>query len=183
MTVLIGLFLAVGAGVLAVLWWQSYIRELGMERVPAGLDVIEIVYENEEARGFGPGGNESGLVVYRMTGESAEQARQVIAEEECRFAPRNENRSYGEWRRTPVDLGEAENHRHFVPNPDDEQDEGTIRIERFLGRYGTFLDLDPAVVRIADWVLTTSGSCYAYGRDSITIVAPGERIVIFAYAG
>ena len=48
---------------------KSCERRWQMGHVPVALNISEIIYSKEESWGFGPGGNESGVVVYKLPEE------------------------------------------------------------------------------------------------------------------
>jgi hypothetical protein len=158
-------------------WWR-----LGL--APAGLDIWLVLYSQEETWGFGPGGNETGVIVYKLPEAAATRVAAGGAPYLTTLSNASESAGrgrYQNWRATPIS--------------GDEQwlygDTGARRragyrasIDDFLDRYGFRIEIDAAAKALIDEALSSSGSYYAYGAGgSLVIVAPRVRRVILAYAG
>lgn len=145
-----------------------------LARVPEPLRVATIEYRREEDWGsIGlPGDNETGFVVYRLTSDSAQWARDQGPRLPDRLSLRNAT-----WQATPVhddDRGWRPHRGGRPPRP---------MIAAYLDRYGFGIDVRGHDGK-ADLAVQAPGSFYTYGRGgSITIVDPRRGKVYFAYAG
>jgi len=149
-----------------------------LARVPYPLHVAWIEYRLEESLGFGPGGNETGFVVYRLTDRSAQWARskgQLLAD----ALPGGKE----SWHPTPVEDSGPENPWHTYDSRTDLPPHATT-IDEYLDRYGLSIPIEKGRVDEANRAIQGSGSFYSYGPGgSVTIVDPTQGKVYFAYAG
>jgi hypothetical protein len=150
-----------------------------LARVPAPLHVARIEYRVEEAWGIGlPGDNETGLVVYRLTRESARWAR-----DEGRRLPQS-LRGTNEWRPTPVDVWADGGFRWHLRGRKNRIATPAADISQYLSKYGFPIPLEPSRINEVNRAIRTSGSFYSYGRGgTLTIVDPTWGKVYFVYAG
>jgi hypothetical protein len=89
---------------------QLLIRRHHLSFVPDAMGVWNLLYVSEESWGFGPGGNETGVIVYEMPRAVAE-ALQSQGLEYLQKLPRKSRSSgnryrglYSNWHPTPVEL-------------------------------------------------------------------------------
>lgn len=160
-------------------------RQMLLDRLPRPLEVAAVEYRLEESWGLGfmPGDNETGFVVYRLTRQSAEWARDQGGLLGDRLAG-----GTAQWHRTPVSDTCDE---RWHPHDDTPQKKGAApcpfhspTIAEYLGRYGFFISIEKGRDAEVDQAIQAGGSFYAYGRDrSVTIVDPARGKVYFAYAG
>jgi len=147
---------------------------------PPGLQVRRIEYANEASWGFGPGGNEAGIVVYALPREVAER----IDAQGVRFldalddapSPRSggwEGR-FDDWTPTPV-----------APDAHWPARAGGQRslVYDYVCAYGFCIDIEDAVLKDAEAALQTPGNYYAYGRIGLFVVSPKRRRAYFLYNG
>ena len=153
--------------------------------VPARLGVLWISSVKEHALGLGPGGLETGVIVYSLPEATAREIRNrgmnYFAEEQP--STTREAAVHETWHATPIDKGPLS----WEETRDLEGSSGsqTRRIADFLNRYGFGVDLTPRLERLIDEAITSPGSYYFYGQTGggVTIVIPSARTVVFAYAG
>lgn len=162
--------------------FKVYERGLEMKRIPRLLTVTGKIYEAEKAWGFGPGGNETGVSVYRLGDADAQRLTSIDAtllnDASIRAAVGRAGRDYGEWRRTPIAR------RRWGKSNFSEESQQPLRISEYLNHYGFGIPLDPAAEEMIDRTISAPGAFYAYGRGgSLIVIAPSVRRVIFAYAG
>jgi len=137
---------------------------------------------------LGPGGNETGIIVYRMNRGSADRIRAggiAWLEDEATGSheplrrsamDRRLRRTYSNWQTTPMaDIWTGHGEHSCGREPG-------------LGVYVDYADfrcrVDPDVIARANRVLRTPGAFVARARGGrIVIVAPAERLVIVAYNG
>lgn len=178
--------LAVVAGIAALLFLAFKVceRQFERDRIPSRLEVSKTPFQVEESWGIGPGGNETGLVVYELeNGVSRrliEERKSLNSDATIRASFGDSDRGYFEWKRTPVDIKDRPRTRIERPPY---LEKGSL-IEPFLTQYGYSIEVDRPLIREIDEILNTSGAYYAYGRGSaFIVVAPQQRRLIFAYAG
>lgn len=165
--------------------YKIYERAAVLARVPKPLEVATVEYRLEESWGIGgPGDNETGFVVYRLTASSAEWARSRGNNLGTMLAGGGE----AKWHPTPV--GANGDQEIWYPSNVDrstrvDRSGGHLPvIDEFLVRYGFPISVEKGRDADANSAIQTSGSFYSYGRGgSVTIVDPKRGKVYFAYAG
>lgn len=148
--------------------------------VPQGLQVRSIEYANEASWGFGPGGNEAGIVVYALPVGVADR----IEAQGVRFldtlgddrSPRSggwQGRFDG-WKPTPV-----------APDAHWPAGAGGKRslVYDYVCAYGFCIDIEDTILKDAEAALLTPGNYYAYGRIGMIVVSPKRRRAYFLYNG
>lgn len=170
--------------VMVKLWERSQVPA----RVPTPLVVSEIEYRLEESWGIGgPGDNETGFVVYRLTNASAEWARG----QGDRLTSALDGSSKS-WRATPIDYANDKRaFREWSPKEWSKQLASGENVEpriptllEYLGKYGFDIPIEYGKDLGINEAIQSSGSFYKYGRGgSVTIVDPKRGKVHFAYAG
>jgi hypothetical protein len=160
----VGLALA-GAGWLG---WQEMVRRHHLALLPPVLGVSDRLAAFEVTAGWGPGGNESGLILYRMPDALAAQLGQGTA-------PVAEGL---DWQATPF-VAEGSSDGALGPCAGD----ACARIDRFLWRYGQGIELPRDVEEMVDQALRTPGSRVGVTRSGLVLLIPGEKRVVYAYAG
>lgn len=164
---------------------ERYQRQFLLARVPVPLKVAAVEYRLERSWGVGfmPGDNETGFVVYRLTSESAEWARN----QGSRLGDKLPG-GMSKWHLTPVkDAGDKDWH----PYDHDPQMMSVKRtanhpptIQEYLEKYGFIIPIEDGRDAEADRAIQSEGSLYSYGLGgSVTIVDPIRGKVYFAYAG
>lgn len=182
-----GLIIATGVAFFAFPYisFKIYERAAVLARVPEPLKVAAIEYRLEQSWGIGgPGDNETGFVVYRLTDSSVEWARSCGAQLGSMLAGDSET----VWQATPI----AEDHdrktwHHYDDDPFmrvDRPKGHLATIAELLEAYGHTIDIEKGRDAEADQAIQTEGSFYSYGRGgSVTIVDPKRGKVYFAYVG
>lgn len=145
--------------------------------LPDALQVRRILWAEEAAWGFGPGGNEAGFIAYALPPSTA----RAIATEGMawfdRHAPapgRDWRGRFSIWQPTPI----APDPR-WPPDPAD----GRHRILDDVCRHGSCIDIDPGQRAAAEAALHLPASYYAIGRIGVVLVVPGTRRAYFFYNG
>ena len=161
-----------GCQAVGYLWRQGH--------VPHGVRAPMIVYATEKTFGLGPGGNETGVIIYRMTEKSARRvarggAPYLIAH--SLPTGRDDRASYDGWAPTP-----AVRDDHWSEPETGEP--AAVSLEAYLDHYGFRIPVDEDVAAEVDRLMRSPGAYYAYGGGgSLVIVAPRARRVVLAYAG
>ena len=160
-----GLLLALaGAGWLG---WQEVLRRHHLALLPPALGVTERLVAFEVAYGWGPGGNEAGVILYRMP-EALAVALLDGAEPADSL----------DWQSTPF-VAEGPSDGALGPCEGD----ACARIERFLWRYGHGVDLPHDVQEMVDRALIAPGNRVGVTRSGLVLLISGEKRVVYAYAG
>lgn len=183
------LFIA-GAMVLTILLlyfkYKSFEEEFHLSMVPDGLSVSKVLYVNESTFGFGPGGNETGLIVYELSDKVAAEVQKNGVAYFANMPPnKGENRDwrgkYVHWNGTPIfQENESENTNQYKNTP---SLRSAMKISNYLDQYGFGLEIDPSIEKQVDEALSKSVSYVGYGRIGMLIVAPEIKKVFYAYAG
>lgn len=144
-----------------------------LNHIPQEMAVSKILYQKTKSWGFGPGGNESGVVVFELPDNSAKTILSagkdffdVISKDDI---PRNEYiRECGEWQESP--LGKDTNSTWFLSS--------------FLFKYGFGVAVDKSIENEINLAASNKGS-FATGcpGSEVLIVAPKIKKVFYIYAG
>lgn len=161
---------------------QLYIRDHHLSFVPEAMSVSNVLYVSEKSWGFGPGGNETGLLVFEMPVPVATELKNRGLDY-LRELPRNIRQGwhgrYTDWHETPLMVGDDwgstsyEGQKYWT----------SPGIGDYLNKYGFPVLLDGAWEDLTNRALFRPGSYYAYGRIGLIILVPGELRVIYAYNG
>jgi hypothetical protein len=156
--------------------------------VPEAMGVSHILYAAEQSWGFGPGGNETGIIVYEMPKAVAEQleARGLAYLQSLPQQPGGDwHGRYDNWRPTPV----VRDRRWPKGGTGDRVSvEGgpswiSPGIGDYMFFYGFEIPLDLGVERMVNEAIFTSGGYYAYGRIGMIILIPAAQRIVYAYNG
>ena len=139
-----------------------------------------VTYNKEESWGFGPGGNEAGIRIYLLP----ERISSTIKKQGIEFfynMPQNRSQDgrrwrglYSNWKETPIKPD-----KHWV----EKKESGQLNIYDYICRYGFCIDIEPAIVKEANYIINTPGSFYAYGRIGLIVVSPERNLVMYLYNG
>jgi hypothetical protein len=172
------LALSACAAVLAGGGCAAMVHAHRLSHVPPALGVWQVVYAEEEAWGFGPGGNEAGFIAYRLPGGAARAIAAGGVDYLERMPPPEASRRwrgrYSDWRATPLAPD-----RRWPPDPTT----GRHEILQYVCAYGFCIDADRDQLRAAAEAVNTPGSYYAYGRIGMIVVSPRTRRVYYLYNG
>ena len=159
--------------------YKFYERRFNMNHVPDAVGVSAISYELQESWGFGPGGNEAGILVYPLSEEVSRQVEQGGVKF-LQTMPPNQNQAdrrwqgaYETWLETPA------------VNPQWKLNAKTGRLDvmDYICVYGFCIDVEPGVVNEANEIVNSAGSYYAQGRIGIIVVSPKKKKVLYFYNG
>jgi hypothetical protein len=159
--------------------YKVYERRFNLNHVPDALEVSTITYELQESWGFGPGGNEAGILVYPLSEEVSRQVEQGGVKF-LQTMPPNQNQAdrrwqgaYETWLETPA------------ANPQWKLNAKTGRLDvmDYICVYGFCIDVAPDVVKEANEIVNSAGSYYARGRIGIIVVSPKTKKILYFYNG
>lgn len=159
--------------------YKFYERRFNMNHMPDALGVQAISYELQESWGFGPGGNEAGILVYPLPEDVSRQ----IGQGGIKFLqtlPANKNQAdrrwqgaYETWAETPV----------ASPQWKLDVKAGRLNVMDYICAYGFCIDVAPEVLNEANEIVNNAGSYYAHGRIGIIVVSPKKKKVLYFYNG
>lgn len=152
------------------LLYRNMIYNHYISYVPHKIHASEIIYMEYEAWGFGPGGNETGVIVYELPNKAS---RQILDQGMNYFKKLNDIQIYG---RNDSNRKGIYEKWEIAPNKD-------FNISSFLNRYGFGIDIDSSVVKMINEIMNSDSSYYAYGRTGIIMISPTKKRIIFAYSG
>ena len=150
--------------------------------VPQAMDVWNVVYASEQSWGFGPGGNETGIIVYKMPETVATQLEKDGRTYLEHLTGQSHGRGrYETWLPTPVGSDPKwEWPRSQAGMQGDWRSPG---IGDYLFRYGFVIPIDRDIERMVNDAIVRPGSYYAYGRLGVIILIPASRRIVYAYRG
>lgn len=177
-SIMVAIFLIIGARSYFDHW--NFERKLGY--VPEALMVQKILYASEDSWGGGPGGNETGLIVYELPSDVADEIGRsgidYLTNMRRSIDPKRDRKNYYPlWRHTPVESNDI-----WVPqNQVNQKNHPSVR--HFLDKYGFMIPIDPEIEQQIDSALTSTGSFYGANRKGVMIVMPRAKRVAFIYRG
>lgn len=160
--------------------FHNYEKSFMLSFVPDALHAQSVSYSKEESWGFGPGGNEAGIRTYPLSDSVARDIAKRGMDFFRNMPPNKDQQErrwrgdYGNWADTPVASGE-----HWQPR----QGSGRLHIYDYICRYGFCIDIDPDIVSMANSIVNSAGSYYAYGRIGLIVVSPEHKLVVYMYNG
>lgn len=170
----------IGAPIAAFkLTYGAYEQRFNLRHVPEALGVRVISYELQESWGFGPGGNEAGILVYPLSEEVSRQIEQAGVQFLQTMPPNKDQAdrrwqgAYETWLETPA------------ANPQWKLNAktGRLNVMDYICVYGFCIDVAPEVVNEANEIVNSAGSYYAHGRIGIIVVSPKKKKVLYFYNG
>lgn len=146
--------------------FQVHVYTWRIGHLPKALGVWRILYAKEKAWSFGPGGNETGVIVYQLPAAASRRLPQALGPG---------------WRPTPV----AERQSWLVENTfDGRPAKHRSGVIDYIDRYGMAFPMDPKVEAMIDEIIWTPGAYYAYRRGrGLLLVSPKAGRAVFVYAG
>jgi hypothetical protein len=156
--------------------WETGFK---LSSVPDALNVTSISYSEEKSWGLGPGGNETGIRVYPLPEQIANEISQRGLEFFNTLPPNHQHSGawrgrYEKWLETPIRPDS-----HWEPTGKTAK----LDIHDYICAYGFCIDIKPSVVEEANAIVNSAGSYYAYGRIGIIVVSPIQKLVLYMYNG
>jgi hypothetical protein len=187
------LFLTGGVLVAGILAWNGFIYRHHLRFVPEAMNVWWVRYVAEEAWGFGPGGNETGIIVFDMPEQVTRALETTDALIWLQSLPRNTGQGwqgrYETWRVTPISATEfgwadpdacppeaSDRHLFIYRN-------GCPSISGYMGTYGFPIEFDADVEKMVNEALFSPGAYYAIGRIGMLILIPARQRIVHVYNG
>ena len=152
--------------------------------MPKAFKVERVLYSKEDSWGFGPGGAETGIIVYELPDTAAKKITQGGLNYLSTIYDKGKypdmSNWYQLWKETPIVF----NDQWSSPDASNEDGIGFVpKIKIYLLHHGYPIDVDSAIEDDVDKTISEKGSYYAYGRYGLIIVSPKVHRVVFAYRG
>lgn len=178
-TIVIALMATIAHGV-----WADYSYRSARGHLPAALKIVNITYQNEEVWGFGPGGNETGVLVYSLDAKSwAAIDEHGLAFLETLTHTANHPRHPWPllWEQTPI----AQAHESWwrIPDPGNYPMGDAPRLMNYLARYGFWIPVNETVKEEINKTISRSGGFITETRVGYIIISPEIRRAYFVYSG
>jgi len=140
------------------LFFKLIERNFRLSLVPVALKVSEIIYAKQEAWGFGPGGAECGVIVYKLPDKIASKVSENGLEYFVKLPNSDKDLwgNFGTWRETPY-LFEIEKGDGFS------------------------LYIDPRIEREICSTASKRGAFFARSNFGVIVVSPETKRVYFFY--
>lgn len=176
---------------LTILIWQGMLYRQHLRFVPENIGIWRVLYAAEEVWGFGPGGNESGIIVYAMPGRATHMlfldGLEWLDTLGRNSLPGSKER-YAEWRETPVPASAFRADSGTCPPARADRmlfahNDACPGIAGYMERYGLAIPLDKDIEEMVNRAVFSPRAYYAYGRTGLIILIPTERRVVYVYAG
>lgn len=147
--------------------------------VPKELGVTHVLYTKVQSWGFGPGGNETGVVVYVLPDSISQKIQKngisqilglPVAERAHESGPGHSD----SWQATPLKLEGLDENLNTIMSD---------QISHFLNRYGFGVEIDPQIEPQINRSISQSGSFAALGRNGVLIVSPALGRAFYVFNG
>ena len=155
------------------------VRNRHLSHMPEEMNVTKIIYVSEESWGFGPGGNETGIIFYAMPDAVADNLQTdglAYLQKLAKPIHKEWRGRYPKWQKTPIVIGKRW-YSYLEEKP------SSPRISHFMFYYGFRVPLNPRIENMVDEAISSEGSYYAYGRRGLIILMPQFRRIVYAYRG
>lgn len=157
--------------------YQYVIYQHHLSFLPNSMHVSKQLYSSEESWGFGPGGNETGLIEFDLPSDISEN----VGKKGISYLNQlgNSAKCYGSWQETPISMdGDV-----WYKNGDGQV--GTSPdIENYLYRYGFYIPIKQSIINEVNQSISVSESYLDYCQGGgVIIVIPKINKIIFAYSG
>ena len=172
--------LALGLGLLPPVGVTQLRHRFHMQLVPDALEARGPLYVMEDSWGFGPGGNEAGILMFALPPRVASAIERGGTGYLSALPPNADQQrrdwrgDFHDWQPTPVqpDAGWPRSPRS-----------GRLELADYICAYGFCIDIDPAVAAAATRAVNAPGSYHARGRIGRIVVDPRARRVYYFYNG
>ncbi len=155
--------------------WKLFERNFFYERAPLGAGVGSISYLETKTFGFGPGGNETGVIVFSLSSASADALREA-PNEFLEALPKSRDRCsrYSNWKQTPIIASKGDSLTGQIKGE-------PLRLDSMLNRYGFGIPIRRDIKTMLDQAFANQGSYYGSSRCGLFIFMPefGKAAYIF----
>lgn len=153
--------------------------------IPPAMEVSDVLYVAEEAWGLGPGGNETGIIVYEMPQSTREKIEQAGVSwlDGLSGSGTDWHGRYATWHMTPFDPTVQGAFDIWAMDSSLESCGHGGGIASYMFRYGFCIPFDPEIENIANEALSSPSNFYAFGRIGMLLLIPDKNRIIYAYNG
>lgn len=164
------------------------INSFYLARVPEKLGVTTILSKEQDSAGFGPGGNESGVISYRLPSKIARDIRAYglayFEDIDTKNKVLSVNKYDSHFYRAYYALHQLSARVHYSywkETPANSE----FKLSRFLDKYGFGVKINPKIETQINNAMNSPGSYIASGSrgGGFLLVAPEVKRVFFIYAG
>ncbi|MEL6827029.1 MAG: hypothetical protein AAFN91_12335 [Pseudomonadota bacterium] len=160
--------------------WIAMERNFYHNRVPAQAGIGSITYLNSKTWGFGPGGNETAVVVFKLK----QKTTNSLESSPIQFLdslPRNDRRgyrcrNYSGWTETPFLARETDRMVGTVAGK-------PITLDAMLNRYGFKIRVPNRISSMIDDAFASEGSYYGGSRCGFFIFVPQKKRGAYIFVG
>ncbi|MEP1443020.1 MAG: hypothetical protein ABJK39_08425 [Hyphomicrobiales bacterium] len=173
---------------ICVIGWKLFVYRHHVNLIPAPLGAWWIQYSAEKSFGFGPSGNEAGIIVFAMPEKTREEIENNGISWLKSLPCAGRKRCFPNWEPTPVSTEvtwadkdrcsefRADIHLILFKN-------GCPSVSGFLGHGGSSLDLDEEIEREINAAIFSKGAFYSISRSRLLLIIPEDNRIVFAYNG
>ena len=157
--------------------YQYVVYQHHQSFIPNSMHVSKQLYASEESLGFGPGGNETGLIEFELPSDIS----QNVEKEGIAYLTQlsDSGKCYGKWQETPISTDSDVWYKNA-----DGQDSTAPDIENYLYRYGFYTAIKQSIINEVNQFISVPGSYLDYCQGGgVIIVIPKINKIIFAYSG
>jgi hypothetical protein len=165
---------------IAFLIFKFFEHRFIMSLLPQGIATHNILYSQTSNFGFGPGGNETGIHIYRLSPSLKKDLENsgISALESFKRSKKHKHKVTFTWHETPILPS-----RHWVnymsAKSEADYDKMKVTIENRLNAYGFGIKIDTYWKNIINEAINKKGSYHSYN----SIIIPAHNIVVYYYAG
>lgn len=185
------LYTILGVMLCSFLAWKAVLYRHHLHFVPEEMGVWWVRYVAEKSWGFGPGGNETGIIVYDMPDKVREELTQNGISWLETLPPnswKDWQGRYRDWKSTPIpDTILWANPKKCPPKNSDRYllsyPNGCPSITGYMGNYGFYISFDREVEQLVNQAMFSPGAYYAFGRIGLLIIIPAQNRIVYVYNG
>lgn len=147
----------------AAVWCLGAPNRLSL--LPPQLEVQKVLYTETNSWGFGPGGNETGVILYELPSHMSHKNPSDLVPELT-------------WEATPL-----HGHREWFEGEGASRTKPGPLLDNYLNQYGFGIPIKAEVASVINRAVSAQGSWYAYSERGIIVLIPLINRVAFIYAG
>lgn len=159
---------------------KIYMKKDYIRLVPAKFNVSDVLFSKEEIGGFGPGGNEQGLIIYKLPDDVASKitSQGINFFDNISIAKHSniQSDSYEKWDKTPIidDSNWLDNDSNLEAKPN------KASVKNFFANGGP-IEIELKIEEEVNSIIMEEDNFYSRGRIGTLIVAPAKRKIIYIY--
>ena len=178
--------LTLSKGLLSCDFPKERLRRHHLSLISEGIPVQAILYSEEDAWGWGPGANETGIIVYELSSSVADEIEDKGLDYFSALPmPDSEDRrslidASRPWHTTPI----AKNEEAWFKVPASDEVTSAPKLENYINQWGHGIPVEPEIEEMVNTAVSMPSSFYSDRAGGGTIVvAPDIRRIFYIYAG